>query len=424
MIRIKRFLFPLLIILLSAIIIFYRFPDLPKYLAFDEVEFAKLALSLNGKLYASYSSLATGHATFYFYVILLAFKLIGISQFALRLPSALSAIFSAVLFYVIIRRLTKHSFVSFLSTCVLVTSRWFFGFARFSFEPTFLLFFELTSLYFLLRFTLPAGKQFDKSKQSLWPLFFSGIFAGLAYNSYTPGRIFFLLPFFSLILFLYRKKRSRFITLKTCLYFLIPFIILIIPLQTYLLTHQDIRIYQLSFLQNNKLTVPQKITFLADNVSSTISMFVVKGDPNGKHNYPYKPALNPILGLLAIAGLVIVIKNFKKKENILFLGYFILSLFPTILVYPWENPSMLRTYTSLPSIAFFAALPFTVILNQKKFFKKKIFTFALIILIIVSSLYELRTYFIYQAKVFQHSFEVKQDLITAIHCPNVLKCNK
>ena len=92
MINLKRWLFPLLIVLIAGGIIFYQFPNLPKQLALDEVEFAKLALSLDGKPFSPYNTMATGHSTLYFYVILLSLKLFGVTSFALRLPSVIAGV--------------------------------------------------------------------------------------------------------------------------------------------------------------------------------------------------------------------------------------------------------------------------------------------------------------------------------------------
>jgi len=404
---IKRFLFPLLVLMVTAGVILYQFPHLPKNLAIDEVEFAKLALSLEGKPYTVYSTMATGHSTLYFYVILFFIKMFGITPLALRLPSAISGILCGILFYATIHIITKNRMIAFFATIVLVTSRWFFGLARFAFEPTFLLLLELSSVYFLSRY-------FQKKRHI--DLIATGFFAGLAYNSYTSGRIYFLVPLFFLIMFL-KKKGARIL-----FYFLIPFIILITPLQTYLFTHEDIRIYQLSFFSNEKLSVQKKAEFLGQNIVNTAGMFFSKGDSNGKHNYPFKPALNPILGMFFIIGLYIGIKNWRNRYNQFFLLSLLISLLPTLLVYPWENPSMLRTYTALPSVAYFSVLPFGFVQQIKKITKKKIMITGIIFLMALSSLYELRTYFVYQSQVFKQSFEIKRSLNNVIHCPNVIQC--
>lgn len=74
--------------LIAVFLVFYQFTFIPKYLAFDEVEFTKLALSLDGKPYSPYSQLATGHSTMYFYILLTSIKTFGINVFALRFPAA------------------------------------------------------------------------------------------------------------------------------------------------------------------------------------------------------------------------------------------------------------------------------------------------------------------------------------------------
>jgi len=338
----------IILTIISAFFIFYRFVDIPKYLSFDEVEFAKLALSLQNKPYTPYSSLATGHSTLYFYIILLSLKTFGVNVFALRFPAAIFGIMSVIMFYLIIKGVFQQlnngvikQFLPFFLSLILLSSRWFLNFARFSFEATFLLFLELVSIYFLI------------SKKSL---FFSGLFAGFAFLSYTPGRIFFILPIGFIILKWYRRGMSRLynkIIIKNLLLFLIPFIIIITPLTSYFLTNKDIRIDQQFFLRNREMTVNEKVNGLWNNISSTTLMLFTKGDMNGRHNYPGKPALNPVLGILFIIGLIISIKNFKNLFNKLFLLYFLISLFPAILTYPWENPSMLRTFTVIPSVIYF-----------------------------------------------------------------------
>lgn len=416
----KKFLPVIILTLVSAFLIFYRFTDIPKYLSFDEVEFTKLALSLDSKPYIPYSQLATGHSTLYFYILLASLKTFGINIFALRLPAAIFGVLSALIFYLVIKNIFKQlnnetmkQWLPFLLSIILLTSHWFLNFTRFSFEATFLLFLELMSIYFLI------------SKKSL---IISGIFAGLAFLSYTPGRIFFVLP----IVYLFLTMKSAFVkttadkqsnneTIKQLLIFLIPFIIVIAPLSTYFMTNKDTRVDQQFFLKNKEMPIQEKLGGLWHNISSTALMFNIKGDVNGRHNYPNKPALNPILGLLFIIGLVITMKQLNNNNNKLFLFYFLLSIFPALMTYPWENPNMLRTYTALPSVVYFignaiiilCAVVHKIIKNKNKLFGYLILN-TIYFILIFSSYYELRTYFKYQSTVFNQSFEIKLPLEKAI----------
>ena len=411
----KKFLPIIILTIITSFLIFYRLTEIPKNLSFDEVEFTKLALSLDNKPYIAYSQLATGHSTLYFYILLASLKTFGINTFALRLPAAIFGILSIIIFYLILEIIFKkdkilNTYYLILTTLIFLTSHWFLNFSRFSFEATFLLFLELVSIFFLIKTV------FQKERLSL---IVSGLFTGLSFLSYTPGRIFFLLPV--LYLFLTMKQWNN-ETIRRLLYFLIPFIIIITPLTSYLLTNKDTRVDQQFFLKNSEMTINEKMEGLWSNISKTALMFNVKGDVNGRHNYPNKPALNPILGILFIIGLIISIKNFNNLYNKLFLLYFLISIFPALMTYPWENPNMLRTYTVLPSVIYFIGNAIIILLTiAHKIINNKVFEYLILttlyLILVFSCFYELRTYFKYQSVVFNQSFEIKLPLEKAIKVP-------
>lgn len=391
----------LLIFVISSLLIFFRFNEIPKNLAFDEVEFAKLSLSLNKKPYIPYSPLATGHSTFYFYILLFSFKIFGVTNFALRLPSAVFGVFSVAALYLIFKKIfPKNSFLPFLLAVLFLGTRWFFNFTRFSFEATLLIFLELTSLYFL----------FDKKNRlDNHNLLLSGLFSGLAFNSYTPGRFFAIVPIaYITSRSLTKEKINRKMIFKNLLVFLVPFIITITPLTLYLSTHQDSRVDKLFFWKNHKMTFNQKVGGTIQNIGSVAMMFVYKGDLNGRHNYPGKPAINPLMFFLFIAGIALSLKDFKKPLNIVFMTYLLISVIPSLTIYPWENPNMLRTISVLPPLTYYVGLTVSKLLSIKDF--KIIIYLGLAIVVGLSIFYDLRTYFVYQTKVFPSAFETVPDL--------------
>jgi 4-amino-4-deoxy-L-arabinose transferase-like glycosyltransferase len=349
--------------------------------------------------YTPYSFLATGHATFYFYILLASLKIGGTNLLALRLPAAIFGILNPVLLYFVLKRVFKSSFfLPFILTVVFITMRWYFNFARFGFEATFLLFLELISLLFMLKYA-------DKKKLLFAGL--SGLFAGLAYNSYQPGRIFFIIPLLTLLIFESKKR------IKPYVYFAIPFMCLILPLTIYLNIHKDIRFYQQFYPDNHEMTLQEKGDFFLRNFTSIIGIFNIKGDVNGRHNYPNKPALNPIQGALFLTGLTLALIGIKHTYNQIFLVWFIISLAPSLVTYPWENPNMLRTFTAIPSVVYFAGLTIQYVGNLKLSHRPlmgKVFLTALTALILISSLYEIRTYFVHQAEVFKEAFEAQKDI--------------
>ena len=121
------------ILAVGCLLVFYKFIEIPVHLAYDEVSFTRLALSLDHQPYTPYSTLATGHSTLYFYIILASLRLFGVSTFALRLPAALFGIGSAVVVYVLFQKLMGKTRYALIAGLTLLSMRWFLNFSRFSF---------------------------------------------------------------------------------------------------------------------------------------------------------------------------------------------------------------------------------------------------------------------------------------------------
>jgi len=401
----KRLIYSLILLALSIFAIFYNFPNYPKNIAHDETEIVRAALTLVNKPYTVFTPIADGHTTLYLYTLLGSFSMFGFNNFAMRLPVAVCSVINVLLFYFILIKVLKENKyrleIGLLSAILMLTSHWFINFARFSFEIPFLLTLELISLYFLLCHPAKAGSRWDVS------VIFSAIFAGLAFNSYQPGRIFFLVPLFYLLVNKYYKEIGK---------FLITFGIVILPLSFYLLTNtaNDVRINQQLYLTSNKLSVEQKVGYFSQNIIKNLGVFSFVGDGNGRHNYPGKPAINPILATFMYLGIFLSILNIRKNNfHKLFLVYFLVGLFPTLLTLPNENPNMLRTYTVLPAMFYFIAISLNTLfhIKEKSWTKYQgIIILAVLSLLIFSTYKELNTYFVDQGPVFNKAFEYSKSI--------------
>ncbi len=388
----KKYLIAALIASFAALIIFYRFPNLPQNISVDELEFARLSLSLEKKP-TIYSPLATGHTTPYYFFILSSFKIFGISTFSLRLPAAVFGVLNSVLIYLLLLRFFK-TVPAFLGAFIFLSLRWNFQFARFAFEATYLLFWQLLSILLLLTFI-------KQGRKNYW--FAALLTTVVAFYSYLPGRIFFLVPITLLIL---RKSKLQYIVgfLLTVFLFATPLF-----LQT---NAVEERVQNLTYLNNKKLTSKQKFNMFCENIGKNLLMFSFKGDLNGRHNYPGKPALNPILSGILLLGVFLAFK--KNKANFFFfLAWFLISIAPSLLTYPQENPHFLRTYSAIVALVFFMTE------TLANFWQKRPIAIKLLLitLLILSSAYELRTYFYYQRQVFPQAFELKQKELLKLNFP-------
>lgn len=378
----KKYLLALLAI--ASLLIFFQFSSIPAHIAYDEIHFAKIALSLDGQTLTPYSPLSSGHATPYFYLILASFKIFGISTTALRIPSAIFGVLATIPAFLIFSQVFKRNNYAFLATLLFISSRWYFNFARFSFEATFLIFLELCSVYFLLRFLKDRKSEF---------LIFCALFAGIAFQSYYPGRIFFIIP---LIMLAFTKQ------IRHILLYLGVFLLVASPLLVYYVGHPDIRVSELSIFSAKDLSTSERARQVVQNIKSELLMFHIVGDGNGRHNYPFKPAVNPVIGVFFLVGLGTLLRMIRNKEYQVFLLYFAVSLLPTLLTYSWENPNMLRTVTALFPLIYFALIGLRYLSDR---FGKRIYYIS-VILLLLGSLYDIRTYFAYQSRVFRNAFEI------------------
>lgn len=372
-----------------ATVLIFIAPQTIPHLSFDEVEFARLALSLAQTRYTPYSPLATGHSTLYFYALLGSLINFGTTPFALRFTAAVAGIVSALLFYRIMRKQLLNHLVATTTTILLIGSHWYLTFSRFAFEATFLLMLELFSIWFFLKY-------FETNRRTT--LLYSAVFAGLAFHSYYPGRIFFLLPVGILIF----SKRYR----DALLYGLITAAIAV-PLITHQFMQPDIRVSQILFLSDPHIPLFEKIAGLISNVLKTIGIPFVNGDMNGRHNFPGKAALNPILGLLLIGGLITKKSNESKHIRHAALAYIVLSVIPTLATAPNDNPSMLRTFTAIaPLFYFIGTFLDSLVIILKQHMKEWIVAMVIGAIVVLSVVYELRTYFYFQSHVFRNAFEI------------------
>lgn len=422
----KKSILSLIIIIACAItVIFYEYNKIPIHIAPDEIAFTRLALYLDTAPFTLYSPLETGHTTPYFYIILLFFKLFGESLFALRFPSAILGVLNSILVYFLFRIIFDEKRLKlalpYLDRSInielaLVLSltftfmRWHFNFARFSFEATYLLFLELVSLLSMLYFV---------KRGSAISFVISAVCTVLAVFSYTPGRIFFLIPLLIVILKknFQAKEFSRFraIQYPTLIFLIVLFFALGLLGRQIGMAGGDARVADELIATNTTTSAMTKVMQFADNTVKTALMFGLIGDMNGRHNYPGKPALNPIIFIFFISGFLYSIRRFNTFDKV-FLIYFVISLLPTLLTHPSGNPNMLRTFTAIVPVVYFVGLSLTEVYNQLSFWLdrnhfKKLSIYLMnffALLLIISALYELRTYFVFQKAVTEHSFEVKK----------------
>lgn len=206
-----KYLRPSFILLLLAIAIFfrvYKIASIPSSLAQDETAIGYNAYSIlqTGKdewgfsypLY--FKSFGDYKLPAYIYTTALFEKLLGLNEYAVRLPSAIAGIIAVVVVFFLVRYLTQNFTLGIISALLLAINPIHLQFSRAAFEVNFAL---TSALLGVLLFILAV----DKKRLIL--LFLSVLSFSISLYSYNVTRLLSPLIFLGLV-FLYWKKVKKF----------------------------------------------------------------------------------------------------------------------------------------------------------------------------------------------------------------------
>ena len=158
--QIKKYFFPAIVAISLIFTIFFRFlnlGDTPAGLTKDESYYGYDAYSVMNtgrdiwgeKLPLFFKS--TGEYKLNLtYLMIPAIKVFGLSEFAIRLPSAVFGLLTLIIFYLTLRKLTFSNYLALTLTLILALSPWSFGMSRLFYESNVGLSFVAVGIYFLL----------------------------------------------------------------------------------------------------------------------------------------------------------------------------------------------------------------------------------------------------------------------------------
>ncbi len=222
----KQLIIFLVITLISFALRFWHLSINPPGLYWDEAAFG----------YDAYSILKTGHDQYgqfmplffqsfgdwklpgYFYLLVPSIKVFGLSELAVRFPSALLGSLTPIIFFLLARQITKNTNLSLTSMFFLAISPWHIQFSRGGFETTVGLFFVLCATYLYLI-------ALETKKVLIFTI--SYILFALSIYTYHSYRIFTPLLVISIIAFNFRSFKK---SLKSQIIPLILVAVMLVPM--------------------------------------------------------------------------------------------------------------------------------------------------------------------------------------------------
>ncbi|OGH03162.1 MAG: hypothetical protein A2798_01900 [Candidatus Levybacteria bacterium RIFCSPHIGHO2_01_FULL_37_17] len=373
------------ITILAAILRFYQLGSNPPSLTWDEVAWGYNAYSLSvdakdefGKfLPITYlESFGDFKPPAYAYLTVIPVMFFGLSEFAVRFPSALFGTLTVLLTYFLVIRIFPNSknkeLVAILSALFLAISPWHIMLSRAAFEANVANFFIVTGIWAFL-----GGVQGKK-----WLLLVSAVSFALSFYAFNTARI--ISPLLVILLaFVFRKR--LFELKKTTLYSILLGLIIVVPLVPFLFTPQA----QLRFKEVNIFTDSQvietankyieqnggaawsnimhnrRILFSLEYVKHYLDHFspaflFISGDENPKFSVQDVGQMYIWDILFLVTGIIFL---FKRKEGL----YYIIPLWLLVGIIPAatarETPHALRIETTLPTWQIITAYGFVVFLE-------------------------------------------------------------
>lgn len=383
-----------IIIFLAFLFRFYNLSSIPPGIHGDEAELTIISQKIiNGKYYSFFSYGNTGQffeiSVLGSYVQGFFLRFIGDAITGMRFSSAFAGTLTVLVFFYLSRLYFKNKYVSLFTTLSLATSHFHIAYSRLALPNIWTPFFMVLIVHFLIK-----GIQKNKNIYSIY----SGIVLGISLYFQQTTRV---IPFMLLTIFVTKLLSNMKTWKKTILQAIILFSfasIIFFPQATFYLTHPNIfspRLNEVSIFNHlpeyfQKYHTTNVVTVILWQFINTLKVFNFGGDI-GFFFYGYQGSMvTPIIGFLFVLGLFLAFKKIKDYKNLILLVWFfiIVIMGGTATI---DAPSTQRLVGIIPALFLITGLGVEFVYNK---LRKKYVILLLSVLLIVSSIWDYKIYFI------------------------------
>lgn len=187
----------------------------------------------------------------------------------------------------------------------------------------------------------------QRRKRTVLPALLGGFFGGLALYVYIAARIY---PVW-LVALLILSVGVGWVKWRTAGWIVIGLIVSALPLGYFYLSQPNILWERLSQVAPGESTLT-----LLQSLEAHLKMFFIAGDPLLRYNlYPGRPWFDLVTGLFFVMGLLVGLRNFRRKAYT-WVGLSLLMIAPSVIAVGGLPPSHMRSVSIVPLIFFIPAL--------------------------------------------------------------------
>ncbi|MDE3095237.1 MAG: glycosyltransferase family 39 protein [Chloroflexota bacterium] len=327
---------------------FFRFSQFPPGLWYDEAINGTDALAIIDRHHLTvWRSSNFGHSTIFFYLLIASFRAFGYTVFAFRMVPALAGLAAVVAFYFLARRLLGPV-PALVATALLAVGRFPVTFSRISWEASLQPLLEIMAVYFLIR---------ALETKSRFYFFMAGGSLAAGLYTYLGFRFVPVMIAFFLLYIAIAERRLLLRNVPGLAIYAASFAIVVVPLAQYSILHQDqvlARTRDVNIFKEIDRT--HSYEPLWHNIRASVEMMNVRGDGNGRHNWPYHPMLDEVSAALLVLGLAVCAWSVRDWRKGSMAGWLVLALVPGALTISVENPSGIRAVGAIPPLFLVAGL--------------------------------------------------------------------
>ena len=412
----KVLLIFLAVFLIAAFLRLYLINSIPPGVNRDEASIGYTAYSLlktgndeyGRHLPISIQSFGDWKLPLYVYTVVPMVKLFGLSEFAVRLPSALFGIFSVVLTFFLIRSLFKNNLLALITMFLTAISPWHLHLSRVESESNTAVFLVILAVILFL----------ESLKGKQWFIIPSAIFFALTYFTYAGNHVFTTLLILGLILIYRSEIKINKVTIVAAIIFfamsgLIFYQTLLGADKTKLsgisifgdpsVVHARIELPRnehsspnsfLARITHNKVIFSFE-RFGQNYLNSYSPQFLfIKGGDNKAHNISNFGNMYLIEAPFLFLGLIYLITQKKGREKKLILWWFFIA--PLVVSITKDAPHTNRMFAIFPVLPLVVAAGlYWTVENLIKKEWRKVFIFIIAFLFIVSVTLYIDRYYVH-----------------------------
>ncbi len=337
------------ILALAVIVRFVALSSLPFGTWYDEAANGLESLRiLNEPQYRPVYTDGVNSSGHYLYMIAAAFELFGISTHSIRLVSAAAGVGAVAAGYLVGRELFDRA-GGLVLAFMLAISRWAINFSRLGMYNMLTPFLELFAVGFLLR-ALHSNRFSD--------YMLAGVAMGFGLCFYSAFQLFMVAVALFLALIMATEWRPGYRFFVGIAITAFSALVVIAPLAYYAYERPDsyfARIEDTSLFADKE--PDERFSALVENSRKHLLMFNVRGDPNGRHNLPGEPMLDPVIAALFVIGTALSLWRIRQPVALFLLLWFVIGLLGGILSLDFEAPQSLRAISTMPVVYILATMP-------------------------------------------------------------------